>query len=273
LITLASSSRWIAFFHSKAPRSRRGIKPDCPAALTDKCRPSLMVRARVFSSDVRDSGGGGGGGVGVVEFISLKDESETGHGGGADGRDGGGHGEAVGLGGGRTLVVVAVAVAAGGSAGTSGGGGGDGLGAGLVAVGASVGGNALTGRVGGVGVAALKTNVGGGGELHDGVGGGGANVSGATDGVAVGLDSNVGGRLYDGSVNRDEGSRNSNVGGGFDVGDNNASGIGGSGGDCASGTGAVAAVGLVVTVVRVAVCEDRGGKAEDEAVLDLHVEG
>jgi fibronectin-binding autotransporter adhesin len=226
-----------------------------------------MVRTRVFSSDVRDSESGG---IGIVEFVSLKDESETGHGGGADDRDGGGHGEAVGLGrGGRRTT------ASSSSAGTSGlsGSGGDGLGAGLVGVGAGVGGNALTSGVGSEGVTALETDVGGGSELHNGVGRGGADVSGAADGVAVGLDSNVGGRLYDGSVNRDEGSRNSNVGGSLDVGNHNASGIGGGSGDCASGAGAAGAVGLVLAAVRVAVCEDGGGKAEDEAVLDLHVEG
>jgi hypothetical protein len=254
------------FSHSKTLRSRRGIKSDCPAALTDKCRPSLVVRTRVFSSEVRDSGGGS---IGIVEFVSLKDESETGHGGGADDRDGGSHGEAVGLGGrrGRTA-------AGGSSARTSGlsGSGCDGLGAGLVRVCACVCGNALTSGVCGEGVAALETNVGGSGELHDGVGRGSADVSGAADGVAVCLDSNVGGGLYNGSVNGDKGSRNSNVRGGLDVGDNNAGGISRGGGDCASGAGAAAAVGLVVAAVRVAVCEDGGGKAEDEAVLDLHIE-
>ena len=206
-----------------------------------------------------------------VAFVSLEDESETGHGGGADDRDGGGHGEAVGLGGRRGSVTTA------GSGGTSTSGssssGGDGLGAGLVGVGAGVGGNALAGGVGGVGVAALETNVGGSGELHDGVGRGGADVSGAADGVQLGVDVDVGGRGHDGSEDGDEGSRQSSVGGSLNVCDDNASGVSRGRGDCASGACAAAAVGLVGTIVRVAVCEDGGGKAEDEAVLDLHIEG
>jgi hypothetical protein len=119
----------------------------------------------------------------------------------------------------------------------------------------------------------LETNVGGSGELHDGVGRGGADVSGAADGVQVGVDADVGGGLNDGSEDGHQSGRNANVGRGLNVGNNNASGISGGGGDSASGSAAAAAVGLIGTIVRVAVCEDGGGKAEDEAVLDLHIEG
>ena len=201
-------------------------------------------------------------------FVSLEDESETGHGGGADDRDGGGHGKAVGLGGGGARVLVA-AVARG----DDGCGGCDGLSAGLVGVGAGVGRNALAGGVCRVRIPALQADVGGGSELNDGVGRCGADVSGAADGVQLRVDIHIGRGRNDGSENGDEGSSQSSVGRSLDVCNNNASAISGGRGDCVGGGSGAAAVGLVVAVIRVAVCEDRGGKAEDEAVLDLHVEG
>jgi hypothetical protein len=202
-------------------------------------------------------------------IITLEDESETGHGGGADDRDGGGHGKAVGLGGRGS--------ARGGGGGSGGGSGrdglGDGLSAGLVGVGAGVGRNALAGRVCSVRIPALQADVGGGSELNDGVGRRGADVSRAADGVQLGVDGHVGRRLHDGGVDGDKRCQKTSIGGGLDVGDHDASGIGRFGGDCAGCACAAAAVGLVLAAVRVAVCEDGGGKAEDQAVLDLHLEG
>jgi hypothetical protein len=61
------------------------------------------------------------------------------------------------------------------------------------------------------------------------------------------------------------------VGGGLNVGDDDAGAIGRSPGD---GAGAAAAAAVVLTIlVLIAVCEDEGGKAENEDVFDLHVEG
>jgi len=202
-------------------------------------------------------------------FVSLEDESETGHGGGADDRDGGGHGKAVGLGGGGARVLVA-AVARG----DDGCGGCDGLSAGLVGVGAGVGRNALAGGVCRVRIPALQADVGGGSELNDGVGRCGADVSGAADGVQLGADAHVGRRLHDRGVDGDKRCQKTGISGGLDVGDDNAGNIGRFGGDCAGcACAAAAVVRVAVAGVWVAVCEDEGGKAEDEAVLDLHIEG
>jgi hypothetical protein len=215
------------------------------------------------------------GGIGIVEFISLEDESETGHGSGADNRNGGGHGEAVGLGGGgrRGRVLLVAAAAGGGGSGSGGSSGRDGLSPWGTVIISGVSSNALAGGVGGECVSALKTNISSGSELNDGVGRGGTDVGGAADGVQLGVDVDVGSRRYDRSEDGDEGSQQSSVGGSLDVGDDNASGVSRGGGDCASGACAAAAVGLVLAVVGVAVGEDGGGKAEDEAVLDLHIEG
>lgn len=147
------------------------------------------------------------------------------------------------------------------------------MGAGLVGVCAGVGSNALAGGVGGESVSALKADIGSSSNLDDGVGRGRADICGAADGVQLRVDIHISRGRYDGSENGDKGSRQSSVGRSLDVCNNNASAISGGRSDCEGGGSGAAAVGLVLAVVRVAVCDNRGGKAEDEAVLDLHVEG
>ena len=124
------------------------------------------------------------------------------------------------------------------------------------------------GGVGRVRVAALETDVCGGGDLDESVGWGGADVGGLAEGLAVGVHVDVGCCFDVGGQDGDEGAGFDDVGAADEVGDDGGVGVcGGAGGVGGCGGGAA--------VVSVAVCCCQGGEAEEEEVGDfeLHVCG